>query len=91
MDLTFTCTRFGSVQGVGENGAVLFAASPSTARGDNTVYLNTNLPGIKPNIAVESADKYDYTAAMAKAAQILERWAARQLGVTLTVNIVDNT
>lgn len=93
MNLTFTRTEYGGARGVGENGAVLFTIAPSmTSR--TTVNLRTRLPGIRENITVEGPDKYDkvtFAAAMEKAARILERWAARQLGVALAVNIVDNT
>ncbi len=91
MNLTFTRTRYGSAQGVGENGAVLFILNPSTARGDNVVHLRTDLPGIRTDIPVESPSKYDFGPAMVKAAQVLQHWAARQLGVALTVDVVDNT
>lgn len=91
MNLTFTSTQYGGAQGVGENGAVLFTINPSTARNDNCVHLRTDLPGIRKDIKVDSPSKYDFALAMRKAAQVLEYWAASQLGVTLTVNVIDNT
>jgi len=91
MNLTFTRTRYGGAHGVGEDGAVLFTLNPSSRRGSNVVHLQTGLPGVRPTIDVESSSAYDFGPAMAKAAQVLQQWAADQLGVALTVTIIDNT
>jgi hypothetical protein len=97
MDLTFTRGEFNSLYGKGENGATLFTISDSMTRGDDSVNLRTSLPGLRENTTIappEGAPKYSNAAqekAMRAAARGLEQWASKVLGVTLTVNIVDNT
>lgn len=97
MDLAFTKTRFGTLEGAAHDGTRLFTIEPSTARGDANMSIKTSLPGLRPSYVVEApegASKWGSETsekAMRIAAKRLERWTAQTLGVSLTVNVVDNT
>ncbi len=97
MDLTFTRGEFNTLYGKGENGATLFTISDSLTKNDESAVLRTHLPGLREHTTIappEGAPKYSNAArekAMRAAAKGLEQWASKVLGVTLTVNIVDNT
>ncbi len=96
MNLTWTRGGYNSLYGKGENGATLFTIHDSMARSDDAV-LRTRLPGLREHTTIappEGAPKYSNAArekAMRAAAHGLEQWASKVLGVSLTVNVVDNT
>ncbi len=97
MDLTFIRGDHGSLKGQGENGATIFTISQSMSRGDENVILRTSLPGLRDTTVIEAPEgctKWSGETnqkAMRAAARGLEQWAAKVLGVALTVNVVDNT
>lgn len=97
MDLTFTKTRFGTLEGVSLNGTRLFTIEPSTSSGDANMNIRTSLPGLRPIYGVEApegASKWGSETgekAMRIAAKRLERWTEQNFGVSLAVNVVDNT
>ncbi len=97
MNLTFTKAGHGTFKGVGENGTTIFTISQSFSRSDENVHLKTPLPGLRDVTVIEAPDgctkwsRETNTLAFRAAADSLEPWASKVLGVTLTVNIVDNT
>jgi hypothetical protein len=95
VNLTFTTSRYGALRGHADSGLELFTISPSTARGDKSVTLSTDLPGlgrlrIEPPANAEEYGSEAERRAMGKAGKVLERWAAEHLGVDLSVNVIDN-
>ncbi len=97
MDLTFTKTSHGTLRGSGPDGTTLFSIGQSTRRGEETVIVKDELPGLGDRTVIEAPDgctkwcRETNTLAMRVAADSLEQWASNVLGVALTVNIVDNT
>jgi hypothetical protein len=97
VNLTFAAGRYGIVRGTTDSDLELFTIAPSTARGDSAVILGIDLPGVGRKLRVEApegAEPYGREAerlAMHKAAQILANWARGNLGVDLSVNVIDNT
>ncbi len=97
MDLTFTRTRHNTLQGAAPDGTILFGIDQSSSRNSEAVYVKCNLPGAGDSGAIdapEGCNKWSAETnalAMRFAADSLEQWASKVLGVALTGNGGDNT
>ncbi len=97
MDLTFTRGVSANFTGKGEDGTTLFTIRESLVLVDDSATLRVYLPGFPDRIAIAPPDgalpggKVTREKAMRVAADSLEQWASKVLGVALAVNVVDNT